>query len=706
MKRPMTCDSVLPLLSDYHDDALSFDERRRVQAHLETCPACQTVVVSYERAYDALRGVPAPVPDELRRRVYACVAEIEAQQLSAPLGLRAIGMLRTTGATAGLLAVLAALLAAAVELSNATPSRAVLTATGAPAVAVNESTVPGAAGVATSAPASVQTMIASIKRKITPGTFFRVDTTEHNGSSITVTGELVQRSGSGLPRAIVPVRLYMVLAVRTPVTVMGTPTPFPTLPAGDGLVYLRLKSDNPFFLNRGNSRADLEWHAFSPGAQPTVLATPVPSAQMFTGVNSSLDGTTFAYSAMSTQARLSGVFSAGNVASPPTQVVSWPDRLPPDQGFAHRYVKQIYPSTDGRWLLSVVDTSIASVVITTVHGLQPILRIDLPTYNYVVSPDKTLIARIDAPNGRFGTLRVENLSDRQPAETIVAVGCHPVWSPNGRYLLFLAKDKPAEPDGTAGLYLWSGTSAAIRTLVTPTSAAQPFISSFTWAPDNRFFAFVVTATGVGGASQVWLGDAQTGVTWPSFTRRWIGGIAWVHGAGRRLVGPPMVVSAVPTTATAAPQTAGAVPPGTTPTPAATPTVYDVASNASNVLLSYYNAINRREYGRAYSYIAARSGQSLRRFSAGYADTRFDTILKILPAPYTTSAPDHTRTCVGLELVAHRFSGKVVRYGGWYAVQRLGVKPGSARSTWKIIMKGGTRMKQGGTAAVPPVNRCA
>ena len=40
--RPLTCREVIDLLTDYVEDALPEQERRRVEAHLATCDGCTT----------------------------------------------------------------------------------------------------------------------------------------------------------------------------------------------------------------------------------------------------------------------------------------------------------------------------------------------------------------------------------------------------------------------------------------------------------------------------------------------------------------------------------------------------------------------------------------------------------------------------------------------------------------------------------------
>src|SRR5919202_3059651 len=115
----MTCERIRPLLSSYHDDALSPEERARVRAHLSTCADCSAVLTAYETMYATLQRAVAPVPPDLRRNVYARIAQMEARpNARPPFVLALLAMLRSAGATAGLLAVLAALLAALIRLGS------------------------------------------------------------------------------------------------------------------------------------------------------------------------------------------------------------------------------------------------------------------------------------------------------------------------------------------------------------------------------------------------------------------------------------------------------------------------------------------------------------------------------------------------------------------------------------------------------------
>src|SRR5919204_5178899 len=113
----MTCERIRPLLSSYHDDALSPEERARVRAHLARCADCNAVLRAYETMYATLQRAVAPVPPDLRRNVYARIAEMEARpNARPPFVLALLALLRSAGAPARLLAVLAPPLAGLLRL--------------------------------------------------------------------------------------------------------------------------------------------------------------------------------------------------------------------------------------------------------------------------------------------------------------------------------------------------------------------------------------------------------------------------------------------------------------------------------------------------------------------------------------------------------------------------------------------------------------
>jgi anti-sigma factor RsiW len=68
----MTCRDVIDLLTDYVEDALPAQERRRVEAHLATCDGC-TTYLEQMRETIRLTGMVSEeqVPDEEIERLLA-----------------------------------------------------------------------------------------------------------------------------------------------------------------------------------------------------------------------------------------------------------------------------------------------------------------------------------------------------------------------------------------------------------------------------------------------------------------------------------------------------------------------------------------------------------------------------------------------------------------------------------------------------------
>ncbi|HVF79270.1 MAG TPA: zf-HC2 domain-containing protein [Solirubrobacteraceae bacterium] len=50
----LTCQEVVELVSDYLDDALTTDQRARVEAHLETCPECTAYLAQLQMTISTL----------------------------------------------------------------------------------------------------------------------------------------------------------------------------------------------------------------------------------------------------------------------------------------------------------------------------------------------------------------------------------------------------------------------------------------------------------------------------------------------------------------------------------------------------------------------------------------------------------------------------------------------------------------------------
>src|SRR5207248_5864415 len=168
------------------------------------------------------------------------------------------------------------------------------------------------------------------------GAQWHVDKMSVGAADVTVEGHVVRVTRSGAPLALVPVRVDAAVprearyspakgAVVKSISV-GTPSPIPTIPAGDGLVYVHLGAMPAVAAKAGASRGDLDWQAFAPGGSPLVLVTPGPSpAQSFTGLSASRDGDAVTY-AVAGRGSDAGIFRLTMDAPQPTT------ELVPDSG--------------------------------------------------------------------------------------------------------------------------------------------------------------------------------------------------------------------------------------------------------------------------------------------------------------------------------------------------------------------------------------
>jgi anti-sigma factor RsiW len=69
------CSDAAPLMADYIQQELAEDERRGLEAHLRSCPACQARVAFERRLAEKLRALgKGTVPVRLARRVRRVIA--------------------------------------------------------------------------------------------------------------------------------------------------------------------------------------------------------------------------------------------------------------------------------------------------------------------------------------------------------------------------------------------------------------------------------------------------------------------------------------------------------------------------------------------------------------------------------------------------------------------------------------------------------
>jgi len=713
----MTCDRVRPLLSDYHDDALAPAQRARVREHIAGCASCRAVLERYDHLYASIRGAAAPVPAGLRRDVYASISQLEhgRGRVLVPFGPNMWGVLRAAGGTAALLAVLGGLVFASIHVAS-TPGPA-STLVSAQAIADAETQVAGMGATmggahAQSLPVEMGTAVAHSRDALNRFDFVALNVgkgTADGVGKVSVPVQGIQQAPSGAPRAVVRGRAVVALSNRTPVVSMDitSTAPAPTIAPDEGLAYLRL-DDKKALLGTDVSRADVAFHAFAATAPHVILATPLADKyhQLFTGLTATHDARDIAYSAKG-QGNLGGVFAIDPRTSRSSLLLPLADTAAPDASYGHLFVKQVYATASGPLLITVVNQSSPTDTVTiNMTQSQSQALTDVVTtplhggawgfwYDYVVAPDRHAIAWTERtnPSSDIGILKVSTLTTTTAPTTVtVGVGGHPVWSPDGTKLLYKS-DKPA------GLYVWSARDGSSRRVVALDRIDQPALDNFAWAPNGRYFAYVLrTAT----TSIVRLGDIEApGYTWPAFQDSFIGSIAWAHA--------PATVPAT-ATATVAAGVVGApvVSPPSAPTAAPTATIpttrpqIDHTASPVDVLHSFYNAINRHEYRRAFGYLAVLPNDKpdFSQFKKGYDYTLEDTV-SLYPAGYqNTVNGGAAATCVGFALTARQTDNTVKRYGGWYMARAT---PGRDEG-WRIVMDW-SHSKEGESPSVPTRTQC-
>ena len=743
MTAHLTCDRIQPLLSAYHDDALSHAERVRVREHVATCAGCRSTLEMYDRVYAAVRAVPAPaVPFELRHNVYSQIAAIEAgrRRWGAPFGPAVGRTVRATGSTAGVLAVLGALVLAALRLgsdANHSPSPAIMAAApfnvAGTAVSMlwtrraRGSTLPPAEQTAV-VPMRAAAALAGVGAMVITGLEKQ---SRGNRPTTMVRGIVIQGQSSGSPRGAIPFTAEVSLVDKTPVVqgfVRGTPSPVPTIPNDEGLVYLGFHSPEVLRQNGGNSPAYLGYHSVISSGQSFVLATPVadsdPEGQIFTGlVSNPTDGSIY-FSAKGREH--GGIYRLDPTTLRIMQVISLDNQT---AGYDYRYdVVQLHRSSGPNPLAFVsVDKRFGAVHVSiedvnptasspqsTVHTLLPASD---PWFDDVLSPDQRRMAWVDGPAklSGYGMLKVSSFgAATSPTTVTIGPGAHPEWSSDSQDVLYRDARQTA-------LYLWGPGAVTPRQVAAVAPAllrGGAYISSFAWAPDNRYIAYVVSTTdGPGATSRVYLADVTTGYSWPVFQHAWIGAIAWAREprALRPIVAtPPATPTATPTAVspangtgtTGTASTIGATSAAPAPTSAAvSPRVAADNGDTSptETLLSYYKALNRKAFLRAFGLIAMVDQRNFAHFQNGFKDTAYDTILVLNQAPYLNVSNYHATACVAFQMEARHNDGKVLEYGGWYVLQSTtGQSP--TFGGWRIALTP-SHIRQGLPATRPTQARC-
>ena len=117
--------------------------------------------------------------------------------------------------------------------------------------------------------------------------------------------------------------------------------------------------------------------------------------------------------------------------------------------------------------------------------------------------------------------------------------------------------------------------------------------------------------------------------------------------------------------------------------------YEQRAEAVETLKSYYNAVNRKEYERAYSYFRGApnplpgTAPPYQQFVAGYADTASVTLAH--GQPFLGAAAGNLYSSLPVVLVARHTDGREETFAGCYVLHRAndGVSPDPRDVLWSI-----------------------
>jgi hypothetical protein len=102
-----------------------------------------------------------------------------------------------------------------------------------------------------------------------------------------------------------------------------------------------------------------------------------------------------------------------------------------------------------------------------------------------------------------------------------------------------------------------------------------------------------------------------------------------------------------------------------------------------LLASYYNAINRREYTRAWGYWENPPNHSYEDFVQGFADT--DSVhLALHPPIWFEGAAGSAYTSIPLMLIATHMDGSLHNYVGCFTLRRPNMGDPSVEKTWSLF----------------------
>jgi hypothetical protein len=142
---------------------------------------------------------------------------------------------------------------------------------------------------------------------------------------------------------------------------------------------------------------------------------------------------------------------------------------------------------------------------------------------------------------------------------------------------------------------------------------------------------------------------------------------------------PLTPSATPAAPTTAPTPE---PPTLPPPPLIDEPYYEDRSGPSTLLASYYNAINRREYARAWDYWGSPPSPSYEAFVQGFADTAL-VLLTVRPPTWFGVAAGSTYASVPALLSAVHLDGSLHNFVGCFIVRRANVEGPGVDRRWSF-----------------------
>lgn len=141
--------------------------------------------------------------------------------------------------------------------------------------------------------------------------------------------------------------------------------------------------------------------------------------------------------------------------------------------------------------------------------------------------------------------------------------------------------------------------------------------------------------------------------------------------------PPPTLTPVPTlTPTTAPLTESPAPPVETP-------YYEDRSGPTNLLASYYNAINRQEYSRAWAYWESPPSPSYEDFVQGFADT-VSVLLTVSPPTWFEGAAGSAYTSIPALLSATHVDGSRHNFVACFVTRRPNVGGPEVEREWSLF----------------------